>query len=199
MLCRAVIPALQSRCTRFRFGPLEPAQIERRLREIAEREGVSVTDDGVAAIIKLSEGDMRKVLNVLQSTHMSYPVVDEAAVYSTTGNPPPATLLHILQTLLNAPLPDAYATLAAIQRDQGLSLIDIITYLHELVLRTGMPDRTLRFLLAELADAEYRLAGAGTERIQLAGLVGMFAQAKAMVHDEDSKGDQPEAAADSQH
>ena len=180
-----IIPALQSRCTKFRFGPLETAQVETRMREIATKEGVDMTEDGMRAIVKLSEGDMRKCLNVLQSTAMSWPKVDEAAVYSTTGNPSPATILHILQTLLNQPLPTAYSIIIGIQRDVGLSLIDIITYLHELVLRTGMPDAVLRYLLAEMADAEYRLAGAASERIQLAGVVGMFARAKEMIHEEE--------------
>lgn len=34
-----IIPALQSRCTRFRFAPLQQAQIVPRLQEIAKAEG----------------------------------------------------------------------------------------------------------------------------------------------------------------
>lgn len=34
-----IIPALQSRCTRFRFGLLKRPQMEGRVKEIAEREG----------------------------------------------------------------------------------------------------------------------------------------------------------------
>ena len=146
-----------------------------------------MTDEGLAAIVKLSEGDMRRCLNILQSTHMSYPLIDDTAVYATTGNPPPSTILHMLQTLLNSPIHEAYQTVFTIQRTAGLSLVDILTSLHELVLRTQMPESVLRYLLAELADAEYRLAGAGSERIQLAGVVGMFAKAKEMVHEEERK------------
>jgi replication factor C subunit 3/5 len=39
-----IIPALQSRCTRFRFGPLEKSQIQNRLRNIASKEGVKLQD-----------------------------------------------------------------------------------------------------------------------------------------------------------
>lgn len=42
-----IIPALQSRCTRFRFGPLQKEQITVRMRYIAEQEGVNLTDDGM--------------------------------------------------------------------------------------------------------------------------------------------------------
>ena len=36
-----IIPALQSRCTRFRFGPLSPDQMESRLKQIASVEGLA--------------------------------------------------------------------------------------------------------------------------------------------------------------
>ena len=66
-----IIPALQSRCTRFRFAPLLPEQIQQRLIDIAAQEHVPLTDSGIAAILDLSNGDMRRVLNLLQSTAMS--------------------------------------------------------------------------------------------------------------------------------
>ena len=177
-----IIPALQSRCTKFRFGPLDTAAIEGKMRIIAEREKVDMTEDGLAAIVKLSEGDMRKCLNILQSTSMSTSVVDEAAVYGTTGNPLPSDILLILQALLNSALPDSYALIRRMQVERGLSLQDIVLYLHELLLRTEMPDDVLGFVLRELCDAEYRLASGTTEAIQLAGVCGIFATAKEMVH-----------------
>lgn len=34
-----IIPALQSRCTRFRFAPLEPVHVTERLKHVIEAEG----------------------------------------------------------------------------------------------------------------------------------------------------------------
>jgi replication factor C subunit 3/5 len=65
-----IIPALQSRCTRFRFAPLEPAQARERLAIVAEAEHCVATPDGLDACVTLGTGDMRKCLNILQSTHM---------------------------------------------------------------------------------------------------------------------------------
>lgn len=33
-----IIPAIQSRCTRFRFGPLDMPEVERRLMHVVEKE-----------------------------------------------------------------------------------------------------------------------------------------------------------------
>lgn len=65
------------------------------------KEGVTATKDGMEAILRLSGGDMRKVLNVLQSTSMSHDVVDERAVYECTGEPLPADLDAIMTSLMN--------------------------------------------------------------------------------------------------
>ncbi|TMW42020.1 hypothetical protein DOY81_012902 [Sarcophaga bullata] len=67
-----IIPAVQSRCTRFRFAPLTPEQILPRLDKIITLENLNVTEDGKKALMTLSKGDMRKVLNVLQSTSMAH-------------------------------------------------------------------------------------------------------------------------------
>ena len=58
-----IIPALQSRCTKFRFAPLSRDQIHDRLIHVAKSENVKISDDGVDAILSLSNGDMRRVLN----------------------------------------------------------------------------------------------------------------------------------------
>lgn len=61
-----IIPALQSRCTRFRFGPLKTDQMIPRLRHVISQEGISVTEDGMKALVTLATGDMRRALNILQ-------------------------------------------------------------------------------------------------------------------------------------
>jgi len=51
-----IIPALQSRCTRFRFAPLQIDQIRSRLIEVADSEKVNYTEDGIQSILSLSGG-----------------------------------------------------------------------------------------------------------------------------------------------
>ena len=67
-----IIPALQSRCTRFRFGPLASDHVLTRLNEIASLENLSLDEDSAKAIVFLSGGDMRKVLNILESCSLAH-------------------------------------------------------------------------------------------------------------------------------
>ena len=64
-------PALLSRCTRFRFSPLKEADIRVLVDRVIEEEGVRIQPEATDALVKLSKGDMRRALNVLQACHAS--------------------------------------------------------------------------------------------------------------------------------
>ncbi|KAJ4849782.1 hypothetical protein Tsubulata_039093 [Turnera subulata] len=83
------------RCTRFRFAPLYPTHVAQRLKHVIHSEGLDVTESGLAALVRLSNGDMRKALNILQSTHMASQQITEEAVHLCTGNPLPKDIEQI--------------------------------------------------------------------------------------------------------
>ena len=62
-----IIEPITSRCAKFRFKPLSIEILDRRLRMIVDVEKVKVADEGLAAIIETSEGDLRKAITTLQS------------------------------------------------------------------------------------------------------------------------------------
>jgi replication factor C subunit 3/5 len=64
-------PALLSRCTRFRFSPLKEADIRVLVDQVIEKENVRIQPEAVDSLVRLSKGDMRRALNVLQACHAS--------------------------------------------------------------------------------------------------------------------------------
>lgn len=62
-----IIDPLASRCSKFRFKSLDQVNAKKRLEEIAENEGVTLENGAVEALIKCSEGDLRKAITFLQS------------------------------------------------------------------------------------------------------------------------------------
>jgi hypothetical protein len=72
---------------------------------VVAAEGVKTTPDGVDAVVRLGGGDMRKTLNILQSTVMATGAgtVDEAAVYACTGSPLPADIEQCIQVRATEP------------------------------------------------------------------------------------------------
>ena len=60
------------------------------------------------SLVRLSQGDMRRSLNILQSTSMSHDEVNEATVYSVTGQPLPNDIAKIVEWMLNENFTTAY-------------------------------------------------------------------------------------------
>ena len=58
--------------------------------------------DGLKAVLRLGSGDMRKVLNLLQSAAMAHPdQVSEKEVYDCAGKPTPQEIRTCADALLN--------------------------------------------------------------------------------------------------
>lgn len=72
---------------------------------------VTVTEDGKQALMTLSGGDMRRVLNVLQSTWLAFSNVNEENVYTCVGHPLPVDIKNIINWLLNETYEFAYSSI----------------------------------------------------------------------------------------
>lgn len=62
-----IIEPLTSRCTKFRFKPLNQAMIFERLSFICKQENVECSDETLNALVETSGGDMRRAITSLQS------------------------------------------------------------------------------------------------------------------------------------
>ncbi|XP_046818903.1 replication factor C subunit 5 isoform X1 [Vespa crabro] len=173
-----IIPALQSRCTKFRFGPLQSEQILPRLNDVIEQENLKVTDDGKQALMTLCGGDMRKVLNILQSTWLAFGSVTEETVYSCVGHPLPVDIKNIANWLLNESYELSYCKIQDLKIKKGLALQDILTELHQFVHKIEFPDHILIDLVIKMAEIEKRVAVGCSEAVQLNALVATFHKAR---------------------
>lgn len=177
-----IIPALQSRCTKLRFGPLTDEQITGRLKHVAQCEKIELTEDGVQAIVQVGAGDMRKVLNVFQTTSMGHGTVDANAVYSSTGVPHPQDIDTFLRTLLATDVSFS-ASVNALQellRSKGYALDDFLQLMHHRLIVQDLPVPQRVRLTGLLADIDWRLKQGCSEQVQATAIVGAFHEARAV-------------------
>eukprot|EP00933_Yihiella_yeosuensis_P083007 TRINITY_DN97079_c0_g1_i1.p1 TRINITY_DN97079_c0_g1~~TRINITY_DN97079_c0_g1_i1.p1 ORF type:complete len:370 (-),score=65.82 TRINITY_DN97079_c0_g1_i1:165-1205(-) len=184
MICNyssKIIPALQSRCTKLRFAPLTEEQILGRLHHVAKCEKLQLTDDGAKAIVQVGKGDMRKVLNIFQTTSMGHPTVDAKAVYQSTGVPSPEDIDLFLRTLTNSAVSFSagLTSLRKLLNDKGYALDDFLHLMHERLIVQDMPAQQRLSLTVALSDIDWRLKQGCTESVQLAGIIGAFHEARA--------------------
>ncbi|KAL3572815.1 hypothetical protein D5086_026719 [Populus alba] len=173
-----IIPALQSRCTRFRFAPLDPMHVGERLKHVIEAEGLDVPESGLEALKCLSNGDMRKALNILQSTHMASQQITEETVYLCTGNPLPQDVQQITHWLLNESFAESYKRISEIKTRKGLALVDIVREVTMFVFKIKMQSDIRVPLINDLADIEYRLSFGCNDKLQLGSLIASFTRAR---------------------
>jgi len=176
-----IIPALQSRCTRFRFGPLSPEQILPRLELVCQEEHVDITEDGKEALMRLAAGDMRKVINILQSCSMAFDQVNENNVYTCVGHPLRSDITNIINWSLNDDFTTAYNNTNKLRTNRGLSLQDILSEVHLYIHKIELPASVRIQLLIKLSELEQRLMSGCSEKIQLGSFVAAFQVAREMI------------------
>ncbi len=74
-----------SRTQRYDFRPFREEVIVEHLRQIAQKEKISVTDDGLVAIAQLSGHGMRDAIGMLDQLAVASELVDEKSVQSYMG------------------------------------------------------------------------------------------------------------------
>ncbi|TNV80636.1 hypothetical protein FGO68_gene17421 [Halteria grandinella] len=173
-----IIPALQSRCTRFRFGPLTPDSALKRLQEIANSEKVHLDLDAAKSIVKLSGGDMRKVLNVLESCALAHPSITLQNVFDVTGRPSPTDMERIYSTLTQSRFTDALKLITDVKQSKSLALEDIMSELHKAVMETKFTEEMKVYLVGRMAEIEYRLSQGCVEKAQVASMIGAFIEVR---------------------
>ncbi|PLN85502.1 P-loop containing nucleoside triphosphate hydrolase protein [Aspergillus taichungensis] len=184
-------PALLSRCTRFRFSPLKEQDIRVLVDKVVEQEHVNIQPDAVDSLVTLSQGDMRRALNVLQACHASSkplplknapkdePVpepelITNETIYDCIAAPHPSDIQEIMTTLLaTSDVTSCLNTLNTLKLTKGLALADILAALAEQLQRLEVPPQTRVTWLQGLAEIEWRLAGGGSETMQTGGVVGV--------------------------
>lgn len=175
--------AIQSRCVCFRFSPLNPYYVRQKICEIFKKENVNYTKDGVETIIQRSGGDMRKVLNIMQSVSMAYDVLDSNNVNKCLGYASHNEILNIYESLMHDNYNATFNIIKKYKETNGLALNDIIYEVHDVILQKIINKEytditSIINILEEFGSIEYNAANTSNEDIQLGRFVGIFKLAK---------------------
>lgn len=96
-----IIEPIQSRCAILRFSKVDDASVLSRMSKICDVADVEYTEDGLAALARVADGDIRNAINSLSSTVSAFCKVTDENVYRTCDTPRPATIAAIIELLRN--------------------------------------------------------------------------------------------------
>ena len=121
-----IIPALQSRCCKFRYIPIPKEYIIRYLINICNIENIKYDVPGIEAINNVSDGDLRKSLNILQTIYLVDSNITPENVHRIANHPDKQCLNDIIKILLTENLKNSYSKINDILYANGFPLQTII-------------------------------------------------------------------------
>jgi replication factor C small subunit len=169
----SIIQPIQSRCAIFRFKPLRKMDLEDYIQEIANKEKLTIDQEAIDALIEGSGGDMRHVLNTLQTCAANTKTITTEVLYEVMGHISPKEMSDLLAlTLENKNFPQARKKLRELLYQYGLSAKDIISQLHSATISTSLLDSNKKVeVLKIIGEVDYRLTVGANDEIQLASLL----------------------------
>ncbi|MFB0557482.1 MAG: replication factor C small subunit [Candidatus Bathyarchaeia archaeon] len=173
-----IIEPIQSRCSIFRFSPLNEKDLKGRMRAIAKKEGVNLIPEGLDAIYEVAEGDLRKATNLLQAAAAAKgEEVDDIAIYVVLGRVSPGKVREMINLGLKGEFLEAREVLRSLLIDEGLAAEDIIRMIYSEVIRLGIPEKRKVQLSDAIGEVDYRLTQGARSEIQLSALLAKLALA----------------------
>lgn len=170
-----IIEPIQSRCAVYRFKPLSPEAVAKRIGYIAKQEGLEIADGGMKAIEYVAGGDMRRAINALQAAALLGEKVDEDTIYRITSTARPEEIKEFITTALAGDFVAARGMLDDLLLSKGLSGEDVVIQIHRAMMDLEMPDREKVRLIDRIGEIDFRMTEGANERIQLEALLAYFA------------------------
>ncbi|KON27154.1 hypothetical protein AC481_05615 [miscellaneous Crenarchaeota group archaeon SMTZ-80] len=166
-----IIEPIQSRCVIFRFKPLKIEDISEYLIFIGKKENFELSKEGIDAIIELSEGDMRRAINIMQSSASLTNKINEETIYQVVGRAKPGDVKNLLNLAINGEFAKARDRLRNMLLIEGLSATDILKQIHSEIFKLEIEEGKKIALADATGETEFRLVQGGGGEIQLSALL----------------------------
>ena len=170
-----IIDPIQSRCAVFRFNRLEEGDVKSYIQRLGESENFSISEDAVEAVMRVSDGDLRRVTNVLQTAAISTDEIEEEDVYSVSASLKPEEITEILEKTISNQFIDARDQLSDLMIERGLDGQDIVSSIHREVYNLDISDQQKLELIEALGEFEFRITEGASADVQIEALLAKIA------------------------
>jgi replication factor C small subunit len=173
-----IIDPIQSRCAVFRFKLLEEKDVAGIIDKISSEEKLKIDDNAKKALFEVSNGDCRRVENILQSSAAMSNNITEDLVYSLASVARPKEINETLNLALGNKFVDARKKLLDVMLNYGLSGLDVIKQIQKEILNLDLDNRKKMDLIDKCGEIEFRLTEGSDEFVQLEALLAQVTAIK---------------------
>ena len=171
-----IIPAIQSRCALFTFQPVPSDQLEEHISNMADAEGIDITEDAVKQIVKYSQGDVRKAIVALDGLNIEGEQLTGDDVVAVLPIADEDDVLKLLNLCSVGEFNSAIEFADELMTSKGVTARNIVNEISRVVWDTSMPDREKVHILELAGRTEFYINEGATERTQIASLLGAIVQ-----------------------
>ncbi|MDK2849764.1 MAG: replication factor small subunit [Candidatus Woesearchaeota archaeon] len=171
-----IIEPIQSRTVFFRFKPLKKEDIFALIDKISKSEGLTVTEDGKEALYEASEGDCRKLENIMQACAALSKTIDEETVNKITSNISKNDIKKIFNLIQRKDIQNARKELIRTLLENGLSGQDLIKEIYKYITTMNITDIKKLQCIEACGEIEFRLTEGSDTIIQLEALLARIAR-----------------------
>lgn len=169
-----IIDPIQSRCAVFRFKLLEKKDLDKIIKRIAETEKLNIDETAIDSLYEASEGDCRRVINMLQSTSSISPNITADLVNIIVPSAKPKDIKVVLEYALSGDFLNAREKLLNIMLKESISGQDIIKSIQKEIWNLQIEPEIKVRLTEKTGEIEFRLVEGSDEFIQLEALLASF-------------------------
>ncbi|MBT3394823.1 replication factor C small subunit [archaeon] len=169
-----IIDPIQSRCSVFRFSPLSLENVGEFVDHIAEKEGLKVDENSKKAIYEISEGDARRVANILQSCASVNKEITEPLIYEIVSAARPKEIVEVLGLSVSGDFIKARDLLLNTMLKHGLSGLDVIKQIQKEVVSFEVDNARKLEMIEKCGEIEFRMVEGSDEFVQLEALLANF-------------------------
>lgn len=162
-----IIYPIISRCSKFRFTPLNVTSIVERLDYIRLKEGMVMNQESMQLIGKICDGDLRKAIMLLQNLQYIKRDTSVADVYKVAGYVPDEVIDTLFQACKHGSSVQKIREICTDTIKMGHSIKDILVrFAGRVINDTGISEENKAHICICLCDVEKKLLEDADEYIQ---------------------------------
>lgn len=169
-----IIDPIQSRCSVFRFRPLDKNDVKEIITNIAKHEKLKVDENAINALFELCMGDVRRLGNILQSCASVEKHITSELIYKVASYADPKEVQTILNLALKGEFIKSRDLLLNVMLRDGLNGLDMIKQIQKEIWNLQIEDTKKLSLTEKCGEIEFRMVEGSDEFLQMEALIASF-------------------------
>ncbi len=174
-----IIEPLQSRCAILRFQPLSKEDVLSFIDRIAGKEGLEIDVKGKEALEYVSRGDLRALVNLLQSLSNISKKISADTVYVNSGMVDIGKIIEGLKAAISGNYLKSKETFSSLI-ESGVNMKELISQIFNVLTaqRDVLDDKARGYAIEKLAEIDYKIVEGATPFIQFQAFLAFLSALK---------------------